>query len=168
MTDDDPYGGIEDDDVQEGTVLFRGSRSFPHGLDVQAVVVPGINVVSPPQAVRPLPTPPKPLAPITIGRLARHESLPPSPKPDAEVPVRYLASRSPFPSLTRLRRFQVDEEIRQRDKFMSGSSQFSTRVAGIVGLYENRDSVVSTNGGSSSKNRDVRLTQFGFGAAPPE
>ncbi|KAI5481457.1 hypothetical protein MNV49_004213 [Pseudohyphozyma bogoriensis] len=35
---EDPYGGIDDEEVQEGTVLFRGSRSYSRDLGQQGVI----------------------------------------------------------------------------------------------------------------------------------
>jgi hypothetical protein len=44
---------------------------------------------------------------------------------------------------------------------MSGSSEFESRVSKIVGIYEQRE------GESEDTTTGVRLTQYGFGAAPP-
>ncbi|BGP44695.1 hypothetical protein JCM10450v2_000509 [Rhodotorula kratochvilovae] len=126
----DPYGGLDDetdagteterdvDGAEVGEVLFRGSQSFPDGLDAAA------------QAAE-APYPP------------RHASLPDSPKPDAEVP--YDPHDPRFPSA----------------RYASGASQFSQRVAGIVGLYEQRERDAAYPGAPAEG--DVRLTQYGFG-----
>ncbi|GAA5918830.1 hypothetical protein JCM1841_002760 [Sporobolomyces salmonicolor] len=142
----DPYGGIDDPEVDEagvqgGTVLSRGSQSFPEGLGEVAegkgelgdeASPGGVNVSSPPRRIP---------APVATQRNPppRHDSLPDSPKPDAEVPIDELDPR--FPDVA--------------DKYRSGASQVSSRVANIIGLYERRLSGVP--------GEDVRLTQYGFG-----
>ncbi|KAK4700314.1 hypothetical protein P7C70_g5934, partial [Phenoliferia sp. Uapishka_3] len=148
--EDSPYDGIEDgEEVQEGTVLFRGSRLISQEVGRQALLAPPLatiaqgqegdqeEVLPPPvgmptsPARQPLPRLLEPVRP------ARHDSLPPSPKPDADAPI---------------------DEGSQRDKFMSGASAYAqqmkasnaSRVSSIVGMYEVRD-------------QGVRLTQYGFG-----
>ncbi|KAM0755737.1 hypothetical protein T439DRAFT_341384 [Meredithblackwellia eburnea MCA 4105] len=149
-TEEDPYDGIESDEsVKEGTVLFRGSRTYSMDAGRRALIPvnPDGSLATqlPPQMIRPLPVPnghvrPLPTPGGAVRPPDRHESLPPSPKPDADVPV--------------------DDEIRQRDKFASGASGYSqtsqvpSRVSNMIGIYETRD-------------RDVRLTNYGFGERPP-
>ncbi|GAA5894318.1 hypothetical protein JCM5296_005136 [Sporobolomyces johnsonii] len=141
----DPYGGMDDSEVDEagahvGTVMFRGSQSFPAGLgdvaeesgDLKDEAAPGgVHGSSPPRRIP---------APVATQRNPppRHDSLPDSPKPDAEVPIDELDPRFP-----------------NTDKYLSGASQFSSRVANIVGLYERRS--------PGAAGDDIRLTQYGFG-----
>lgn len=170
--DDDPYGGIDDDEsVREGTVLFRGSRSYPRDLSLELERGgPGVEVAPP--VVRRLPIPPTITTPAT-GALPlpiplptsnygpRHDSLPPSPKPDADAPVSLFPSSSWFNSNDPLCYIQIDESNRTRDKFSSGASAYSTasRVSNLAARFEVRD--------TSSNNGDVRLTQYGFGGGVP-
>ncbi|BGP12621.1 hypothetical protein JCM10213_008758 [Rhodosporidiobolus nylandii] len=147
---DDPYGGLDDseggENAEVGEVLFRGSQSYPRNLHVQAGVRsrrPSLPLDG--QAVEQPASPPRrvpvPLSPPT-KRQPRFHSLPDSPKPEAEVPVDELDPR--FPS---------------QDRYLSGVSAFDSRVASIVGLYENGNTNASP---SRSPGADVRLTQFGF------
>ncbi|GAA5962875.1 hypothetical protein JCM21900_005642 [Sporobolomyces salmonicolor] len=142
----DPYGGIDHPEVDEagvqgGTARSRGSQSFLEGLGEVAegkgelgdeASPGGVNVSSPPRRIP---------APVATQRNPppRHDSLPDSPKPDAEVPIDELDPR--FPNVA--------------DKYRSGASQVSSRVANIIGLYERRL--------SGAPGEDVRLTQYGFG-----
>ncbi|GAA5852943.1 hypothetical protein JCM9279_000087 [Rhodotorula babjevae] len=166
-----PYDGIDDTDAsfggteteadvegaEVGEVLFRGSRSFPDGLDDVAEgrrpSVTSVDTVQQPQPHAQARTPstsPR-LAPAAqFASPPRHASLPDSPKPDADAP--YDAHDPRFPSA----------------RYASGTSQLTQRVAGIVGLYEQRDRDAVAHGSPPKGGDDVRLTQFGFGegAAP--
>ncbi|GAA5932504.1 hypothetical protein JCM3775_005938 [Rhodotorula graminis] len=166
-----PYDGLDDTDAsvggteteadvdgaEVGEVLFRGSRSFPDGLDdVAEGRRPSVTSVDTVQHAQPQP---QTRTLSTSARLApaaqfasppRHASLPDSPKPDADAP--YDPHDSRFPSA----------------RYASGTSQLTQRVAGIVGLYEQRDREAVAHGSPPQGGEDVRLTQFGFGegAAP--
>lgn len=190
-SDDGAYDGIDDDEsVKEGTVLFRGSRSFSQDAGRVALAPMGAPAVvdededdeddesqpphqpiliAPQNVIRPLPDPnaimmAKPIRPLPTPMSSspsilppRHDSLPPSPKPDAEVPVSRFSTFLPSlcsPFLTPNIPLQIDEGMRTRDKFASGASGYSqSRVGSMVGMYEQRD----------GRDKDVRLTQFGFG-----
>ncbi|GAA6047802.1 hypothetical protein JCM3770_004650 [Rhodotorula araucariae] len=172
VSSSDPYGGIDDsvtyggtemnrdvDGAEAGEVLFRGSRSFPDAFDTagpgtarrpsvastETVQQPGVEAPAQagprhvPVALVPSPAAEAPYPP-------RHASLPDSPKPEAEVP--YDPHDPRFPSA----------------RYASGTSQLSQRVAGIVGLYEQRERDTAYPGPSPAPaSGDVRLTQYGFG-----
>lgn len=108
-----PYDGIDDTDAsfggteteadvdgaEVGEVLFRGSRSYPDGLDEAAEgrgrrpSVTSTETAQPdPEAVRTPSTSPR-MAPVAqFASPPRHASLPDSPKPDADAPVRLSLS----------------------------------------------------------------------------
>ncbi|BGP67094.1 hypothetical protein RTG_00488 [Rhodotorula toruloides ATCC 204091] len=135
VAEEDPYDGIDSSadtrPSEDGRVLFRGSRSYPEGLDAEAegrtsdAMEPHDGAQYATEA-----------AGLHQQRPPRHESLPDSPKPDAEVPI----------------------DAHPSDRYASGVSQFSSRVANIVGLYEQR-------GGQPNGPGDIRLTQYGFDEA---
>lgn len=91
---EDAYGGMDEGTDEEGTVLFRGSRSYPQDMDVHAAVdTPDIKVQSPPRA-RPLPRIPAAGAssPETARSEQSRESFPSSPPQESEEPVSSLLS----------------------------------------------------------------------------
>ncbi|GAA5898684.1 hypothetical protein JCM6882_000896 [Rhodosporidiobolus microsporus] len=142
---DDPYGGMDDSETDEagaevGQVLFRGSQSYPRDLNVQGggdglqQYMADEQPAAPPKRV-PNPTAGPP--PVAALHPPRTHSLRDSEKPYAEVPID-----------------ENDPRFPHRDRYLSGVSQFSSRVANIVGLYEQRD--------RQPQPGDVRLTQYGF------
>ncbi|GAA5916942.1 hypothetical protein JCM8208_001652 [Rhodotorula glutinis] len=166
-----PYDGLDDTDAsfggteteadvdgaEVGEVLFRGSRSFPDGLDGVAegrrpslTSMDTVQHASPPPQARTPSTSPRLASAAQFASPPRHASLPDSPKPDADAP--YDPHDPRFPSA----------------RYASGTSQLTQRVAGIVGLYEQRDRDAVAHGSPPKGGDDVRLTQFGFGegAAP--
>ncbi|GAA6039053.1 hypothetical protein JCM8097_000174 [Rhodosporidiobolus ruineniae] len=147
--EDDPYGGLDDSEVDDtgaevGQVLFRGSQSYNRELNAQA----GGPKRVPNPATLAVPTSP---------RQPRSHSLQDSPKPDAEVPIDEMDPRFAHA---------------HQDRYLSGASQFSSRVANIVGLYENRGEgqkyAYQPRTPTTPTTTDIRLTQYGFGedAAP--
>mgnify|MGYP007100403497 CR=1 FL=1 len=190
-----PYDGLDDTDAsfggteteadvdgaEVGEVLFRGSRSFPDGLDGvtegRRPSVTSMDTVQQPQPHVQAPTPstsPR-LAPAAqFASPPRHASLPDSPKPDADAPVRPLSFFLVLPvslavadSLLRPQ-YDAHDPRFPSARYASGTSQLTQRVAGIVGLYEQRDRDAVAHGSPPKGGDDVRLTQFGFGegAAP--
>lgn len=138
-TDEDPYDGLdeEDDHVESGTVLFRGSRSYPRNLtDLLPVSMPlaeatanGRIFANPPRFID---------APAIILQkpVDHRDSLPPSPKPYADVP-------------------EDDETRRDRAK-----GPWSDEGHGnAVGQYDEGE---SSGEDSRSKKGGLRLTQYGF------
>ncbi|GAA5827054.1 hypothetical protein JCM11251_002224 [Rhodosporidiobolus azoricus] len=156
---DDPYGGMDDSEVDEsgaqvGQVLFRGSQSYPRQLNVQGGQ-DGLQqyMAADDQPVETSERVANPVAagPPLVGALhpPRTHSLRDSEKPYAEVPID-----------------ENDPRFPHQDRYLSGVSQFSSRVANIVGLYEDRD---RTREILQQRPPDVRLTQYGFTeeAKPP-
>ncbi|GAA5857139.1 hypothetical protein JCM8547_007981 [Rhodosporidiobolus lusitaniae] len=124
---EDPYGGMRDDETEDnhedGEVLFRGSRSFPNDLNVQAGQPPPGRTIETVEEEEPgSPRPP------------RSHSLQPQQHYEQELPVDELEPPH-FP---------------HQDRYLSGTSQFSSRVNKIINMYEQQ------------QEPDVRLTQYGF------
>ncbi|GJN91519.1 hypothetical protein Rhopal_004542-T1 [Rhodotorula paludigena] len=149
----DPYGGMDDSDAstdlhadvqgaEVGRVLFRGSQSFPDGLDEAAAGTPRRPSVA--STVQPG-SPPRRREDVSLEQPRsppRKESLPQSAPYD---PAQGDHGSAPA----------AHADGAAAGGCPSGVSQFSTRVANIVGMYEQRD--------PHPHGEDVRLTEYGFG-----
>ncbi|KAM0793218.1 hypothetical protein ACM66B_000685 [Microbotryomycetes sp. NB124-2] len=146
---DDAYGGLSDQEA--GALRRRGSNASNSGASVTSQSLRrGSANGSVTSLTKRKPVPAIDAQEMLSATSGRPDSLPPSPKPDAEVPTDPRAS------------------------YLSGGSEYSSRVRQIVGLYEGRDDpnsptkldnvVEHVNDANAGQQDDtVRLSQFGFG-----